>query len=275
MHPYHGIKIAIPTKHGKGTVIERALREFLDVSIEEVEVDTDLLGTFSGEVERIDSPFETALKKIDLLEGYDFVIASEGSIGPDSAIPFLISDIELLVFKELKKNIVIKESHKSYEIKAFSQLITSNSDLEDFLSKSDFPNHSLIVKSKDHSLLSPIKGINNKSDLDSAIKIHLKVSSEVVIESDLRANQSPSRMQNIYKTAQKLGKRIATLCPICNSPGFGLKGYKKGVICLSCNVLNPDALSMEILGCVKCEHEENGAAINKEITPDKCIWCNP
>lgn len=206
-HPFTEIKIGVPTKHKKGTAISKGFQEYIKVNIEEVDVDTDVLGTFAGEVEREGSPYETAFKKTELVANYDFVIASEGSIGSDNIVPF--------------------------------------------------------------------KGLRDSESLDRAIFETAKYSDRIILENDLRANQSPSRMANIEFTARKLAQRIVTLCESCQTPGFGVKRYEKGVICEECKRLNPDAISREINGCQVCDYEEVGAYINQGLTPDKCIWCNP
>jgi ribosomal protein L37AE/L43A len=275
MHPYTGIRIAMPTKHGKASVIKKAFNQCFPVEIIEVDADTDLLGTFAGEVERIDPPLETAIKKHELVTGYEYTITSEGSIGSDPSIPFLISDYEILVFKDHKRNLLIKEAHRSFEIKAVKQEIFLGEDIDEILKQSDFPNHSLIVKAPEVAKISPFKGLKNINDVNKAIEKVAKVSKKIVIESDLRANHSPSRMENIYVTAQKLAKRINNLCSACHTPGFGVKRYEKGVNCSHCKRLNLDVVKAEILGCVNCDLEFLGEEVNKEIAPDKCIWCNP
>ena len=50
------------TKHDKGQLIAPCFDEILAMRVEEVLVDTDLLGTFSGEIERVGTPLETAIK---------------------------------------------------------------------------------------------------------------------------------------------------------------------------------------------------------------------
>ena len=275
MHPYSGIQIAMPTKHGKASVINKAFNHYFPVEIIEVNADTDSLGTFAGEVERIDPPLETAIKKHKLVTGYEYTITSEGSIGSDHSIPFLISDYEILVFKDHKKDITIREAHRSFEIKAFKKEIFLGANINETLEQYDFPNHSVIVKAPEAGKILPFKGLKDLGSLNQAIEEVAKVSKKIVIESDLRANHSPSRMENIYVTAQKLAKRINTLCSTCHTPGFGVKSYEKGANCTLCKKHNPDVIRSEILGCIKCNFEIKGEVLNKEIAPDKCIWCNP
>ncbi len=71
---FKGRTLLIATKHRKEQVISPILEEALGVKcIVSENIDTDVLGTFTGEVERTNSPLETARMKCEL--------ASEGSFG--------------------------------------------------------------------------------------------------------------------------------------------------------------------------------------------------
>ncbi|GED17519.1 hypothetical protein AMI01nite_55100 [Aneurinibacillus migulanus] len=53
MPPYMGKKAVLSTMHGKQWVIVQPFKKFLNVSIKVPnKINTDLLGTFSGEIER-------------------------------------------------------------------------------------------------------------------------------------------------------------------------------------------------------------------------------
>ena len=45
MHPYQGKSAVISTKHGKGALVAPVFAKILEVSVTEIAVDTDLLGT--------------------------------------------------------------------------------------------------------------------------------------------------------------------------------------------------------------------------------------
>ncbi|MBU3646369.1 MAG: hypothetical protein FGM49_06150, partial [Candidatus Nanopelagicaceae bacterium] len=65
LHPYRGTTAAIATKHLKEQIIAPIFVE-LGVSLEVAAVDTDLLGTFTGEIEREGTPKEVAIRKARL-----------------------------------------------------------------------------------------------------------------------------------------------------------------------------------------------------------------
>ena len=71
----------------------------------ELNLDTDQLGTFTGEVERKSDPITTARNKCVVameLSNCDLAIASEGSFGPHPSISFIPADDEFLLFIDKK-----------------------------------------------------------------------------------------------------------------------------------------------------------------------------
>ena len=265
------------TKHDKGKLVTQPFKEILGMQVQEVVVDTDVFGTFSGEVERVGTPLETAIKKAQLgikNTGNPFAIASEGSIGPDPFFGFINANIETMVFVDDELGIQVHETIRSNEIVAFTTTTTKN-NLEEFLKKADFPNHALIVKP--NSGPGAIKGIRDLVGLEEAIKKSrdLSTDGQAIIESDLRAMCSPSRQKNIAAVGLKLVQRLSRTCPECQTPGWGLKSYIRGVECSQCGDLSEDAISREIMGCFKCEFTVLGAVINLTLDPARCMSCNP
>ena len=93
-------------KHRKEQVIAPILEEAFSVKCFVNEsFDTDMLGTFSGEVERKHDPVSTArLKclKAMKLNNCDLGIASEGSFGSHPSIVFANANDEFLIFIDKK-----------------------------------------------------------------------------------------------------------------------------------------------------------------------------
>jgi len=279
-HPYFHKRIALTTKHDKLRLIKPAFDEYVGCELFEVNLDTDKLGTFSGEIERVAPPRETAIQKARIgmkKKGLSLGTASEGSVGPDPIVPFIHSNTEHLVLVDDEIGIVISETYRSFEITATTITAAPGQDLTSFLEKADFPNHALIVRPNTQISSNCIKGINNHEQLITAIEKSSKYSHNgfVVIESDLRAMHSPSRQRNIEEVAKLLAKRVSHLCPNCQIPGWGRVGYEKGLNCSECELKNPDAIRQEKLGCVKCDHIELGKVISSTLNPAQCNFCNP
>ena len=279
-HPYFGVEVVVTTKHDKAALLQPSFKDLLDISLVELPLDTDQLGTFAGEIERSAPPRETAIAKARLgikSSGKRFGIASEGSIAADFALPWIHADYEVLVFIDAESNLVITETLHSREIVAASTTVRAGEDLTEFIKKADFPRHALIaqpVRSREPCI---VKGITSLRDLVSAITECAAKSptGEVKLESDFRAMHSPSRQENIRTLGRKLASRIAALCPECGTPGWGVVEYEKGVACIDCGELNSEAISQEILGCYRCDHKAIGATIKDSLDPAQCHFCNP
>ena len=277
-HPYSGERAVLATLHQKGELIAPEFMQTFGMVVEEVAVDTDSLGTFSGEIERIGSARDVVLNKARLgikASGCPRGLASEGSIGADFYIPFIQSDVELIGFVDEELGIELVESFRSTDITAHTITIDSPTDLNDFLKKADFPHHKLIVRSVNKPISYCVKGISTEAVLLQAIADGLQQHPSLVVESDLRAHCSPSRAENIKKAAAKMAARLAQLCPDCSAPGWGVTGYIKGLPCAECGEVSEDALKSEILGCARCSFTHEGKSLAEVIDPSRCNLCNP
>jgi hypothetical protein len=279
-HPYRKRQALLTSKHHKLDLIAPAFQEFVGLHLQEEALDTDQLGTFSGEIERYLPPLETAIAKARLgmrERGLSLGIASEGSIGADPMVPFITSDIEHLVLVDDEREIVISEVYRSLNIRAARIEATPGQDLSEFLERSDFPSHALIVRPREGEASQVVKGITALAQLQTAIASCANASKTgyVVIESDLRAHHSPSRRRNIEAVARALAARTSRLCPQCHAPGWGRVGYEKGVRCGVCTTLIPEALRQVLLGCVRCDEVQKGEIVSEVADPSICPRCNP
>ncbi|MBC7464305.1 MAG: hypothetical protein H7227_08605 [Actinobacteria bacterium] len=280
VHPYQGQDAVLTTKHRKLRLISPFFEKKIGLKIFEADLDTDLLGTFAGEVPRKYPPIETAILKAKLgmeATGLSIGIASEGSIGSDQFIPFIISDVEHIVLVDAEREIVIRESFRSFDITALTITVTPGQDLSDFVVKADFPNHKLIARPNFRGAFLPIKGISSLYDLLRAVELCGKESPDgsVIVESDLRAHNSPSRQKNIEAVASLLASRVSELCVVCHTPGWGRIGYLKGLRCTLCTNEIPEAIRQEIMGCSKCSYSESGKVVAEIGNPATCPHCNP
>ena len=280
-HPYQDIEAVVTTKHFKTPLFENEYSRALNWKLQTADLDTDALGTFSGEIERTGSPLETAVKKARMgIEetGIPFGLASEGSVSNDPFVQLLISDIETVVFVDNARDLVISESYRSFEIVALQKEVDTNTDLGEFLMRVDFPNHALIAKIKSpNGKVTAIKGITDDAHLRRAITELAEKSpnKKVTLEPDLRAHFSPTRQVNIKNAAELLLKRISQLCPSCQTPGFGKITYEKGLNCSDCGTLNPEAIKSEVLNCISCPYAEAGKLLAANLEPRFCPVCNP
>jgi hypothetical protein len=211
--------------------------------------------------------------------GDGYGLASEGSFGPHPTIPFFPCDYEILYFIDNIRGFHLQESLLSEKTNYRTTSLASIDDLDRFAEKSQFPSHGLIVRPNVWRNPSVIfKGIQSRVALHEAFHQCRDQSEDgkIWVETDMRAHVNPSRMAVIAELALKLSRRLATGCPSCNTPGWGIVRFEKGLQCEYCN-LPTELVSEEIYGCVSCsfvERLERSDGV-KSASQRYCAWCNP
>ena len=280
-HPYTGREAVLATKHDKLPLIGPPLATAVGLRVDTVAVDTDTLGTFTGDVPRQAPPLDTAIAKARLgmsAAGRSLGVASEGSIGPDPAMPFVITDREIVVLVDDDNGVVIWESHASWDITTVSASVDADEDLAPLLTRADVPNHQLIVRPNSGAAHPVFKGIMSIDALVDAIGkcAAIAVDGLARVETDMRAHASPSRRAVIAAAAERLATRIAARCPSCGAPGWGVVDVDVGIPCAQCGaeVAQPRA---EIDGCPACPCRRDRPLVSPEARadPGACLYCNP
>lgn len=276
---YQGCCFVLPTKHAKSTALIRPLWDILGASVIELAVDTDIFGTFTGEIPRKTSALDSARAKCELVidmlgDRAEYVLASEGSYGPHPSMPFLACANEILYFIDRRRGFHLHVSSSSTETNFLSQDILTYEDLCCFVNKVKFPSHAVILKSKEHALI--FKGIDSWEELSSKFYELKKVSNFIQVETDMRAYVNPTRMNMISELASNLALRLKSECPACSLPGWGRVSYEYGLACEACNE-ETNLIKSEVWGCVKCSYKQ---IIGREdglhfANPKYCNFCNP
>ena len=276
--PYFGRIAVLPTLHEKDAVITPIFQSELGIQVQVASIDTDQFGTFAGEIPRTMSQLDTAIAKARAaiaVTGIPLALASEGTIGQDPFIPIASSDLETMVFVDSEQDLVIHETYRSSEIRTARKIFVPGDNLDEFLSKADFPTHALIVRTEQGPPTTPVKGIRDQAVLVQAIQDLSSASGSVVVESDLRASFSPSRMRNIATCARLLARRIASLCPQCNTAGWGSVAPVFGLPCADCGSNVDSAIRADQYGCSKCEHRQFFTRAATVAEARFCDSCNP
>jgi hypothetical protein len=280
--PYFGKCVVMTTKHAKSIAVAPGFHEILGAAVVEYPLDTDALGTFSGEVERQGSALDCARRKcewgLDLLNA-KFGIASEGSFGPHPFIPFIPSGLEILHFIDRTRDFHLHVSRLCEKTNYRMQTIDSFERLQKFAEETQFPSHALIVRpnlGKSGGVI--FKGIDTPEELERSFQRSRTQSSDglVWVETDMRAHVNPTRMSEISELARQLAHRLATHCPACRAPGWGLVKAEKGLRCEYCDQPT-EMIEHEVFGCVLCDHTERKQRPDGlEKAPQMhCGWCNP
>ncbi|MFD0725546.1 DUF6671 family protein [Lysobacter brunescens] len=282
-HPYAGTAIALATLHGKAEALAPAFAAIGARVITAEGVDTDALGTFSGEIERRLPALEAAIAKARLgmaATGLPLGLATEGSFGPHPVVGFLPLHREIAVLVDDTRGLVIAEWLDSHQARYGGCLLKAGDTLDEAeLRRFGFPEHALIVRSEPFVPGSTIhKGLRDGAALDAAIDACRRASpdGQAWVESDLRAHMNPTRMQRIALLAERLVARAGTCCPQCRSPGFGQTGAQPGLPCGDCGAPTAATLS-EVASCSACGFRDVRGRSDglTEADPAQCDLCNP
>jgi hypothetical protein len=277
---FEGRRVVIATQHQKERVIGPILEEEFGLfSFVPIDFDTDLLGTFSGEVERKMNPLETVRQKcLMAMEATDcdLGIASEGSFGPHPSLFFISADEEWLILIDKKNNLEIVVRELSTQTNFNGMEVTSEKQLLDFAESVQFPSHALILRKSKEEASEIAKGINDFTKLKEVFNSLFEKYNRVYAETDMRAMHNPSRMRVIENATSELVKRMQSLCPECKTPGFSITDAKKGLPCGLCGTPTNSILS-HIFSCQHCgfskkAHFPHG---KESEDPTYCDYCNP
>lgn len=284
--PYAGQHAVLATMHGKQAAIAPVLFDRLGLSVSTAaDLDTDALGTFTGEVPRAGTIREAAIAKARLgmkATGLTIGIASEGSYGPHPHVSFIAGGIELMVLIDDIRGIVVTE-HLIDDVPMFAHAFVRVADeLTDFLDRIGFPDQAVIVKpaeGKSECEGRPIhKGLRRREELAKAVAQCASNSRDgrALVQTDMRAHMNPTRMATLRQLAHALAERLAMRCPSCGVPGYGQVDVEAGLPCEDCGA--PSIMVRNhIFGCVVCEHREKSPRTDgiTHADPGQCPLCNP
>ena len=271
-------EVLLATKHKKEEVISPLFQSHFSAKIiVPQDYDTDVFGTFTGEVERTKDPLSTLRQKaLTAMEkfNFDLAIASEGSFGPHPLIPFMPADEELLIFIDKNEDLAIVVKHVSTNTNYASQEVKTLSELSEFADRVEFPTHALILKNSSTGEIH--KGIRDKNQLINSFNLLYQFGLPLTVETDMRAVFNPTRMKVIKETTEKLIQKILSQCPSCFTPGFSIESLLPGLPCLNCGLPTKSA-KKAISRCGKCKYENEVLFPLKREAEDPmcCDYCNP
>lgn len=275
-HYFQNKTCLIVTKHQKELVIAPILEKILGLTcIHLPTFDTDSLGTFTGEIERMKDPINTVKDKCMLgihLPAVDFIIANEGSFGPHPLIPFIKADEEFIAFYDKKEQDFVIEKMIFYETNFSTETITELDQLDTALKKLNYPSHGIIIRGK-HEI---IKDMQDPGMIKDKVKELLHAQGCCNIDTDLRAMNNPTRLQCISQLTLKLANTLLSACNQCGWYGFSIIRQVEGLKCSLCNRPTKSIL-YQLYQCKKCGFEKKNIYPNKKHVEDPtyCDWCNP
>lgn len=277
---FAGRVAVLATMHRKEAAIAPPLEAHLGVRVTVPPAfDTDVFGTFTGDVKRPADQITTArLKAAAALRqtGESLAIASEGSFGPHPQMPFVACDRELVLLIDRQHQLEIVGECLSTDTNYRSQRVHSPAEALAFAESVGFPQHGLVVKDGESDRILA-KGITDQDVLLAQVEQALNQSPRhAQIETDMRALYNPTRMAVIAQAAEELVRAIAQGCPDCSCPGFGLVKQFPGLPCSLCGT--PTLLTLaRLYRCQRCQFEQRlpGDHGLSAADPGHCPYCNP
>ena len=246
-------------------------------------IDTDALGTFTGEIARAGSMFDAAFAKARVgmtALGLPLGLASEGSYGPHPDAPVVGLGIEVIVFVDDARGLVVSEQLVDPRPMFAHVVVTRPGDVERFVREVGFPAQALVVGPNlaAAAVPPPAKGIRDPRRLGEAIRAATAMSGDgaALVQTDMRAHCNPTRMATIRRLACRLAARLNRRCPACGAPGFGRTGETGGLPCRDCGAPT-SFIAREIHGCAACPHRESLPRSDGGVDADPrhCPRCNP
>ena len=279
---YAGCRIVLTTKHKKALALAAVFKEKLAADVVEHYLDTDQLGTFTGEIARPGTALACAKKKCILGlrdTGAAYGLASEGSFGPHPYMPFLSAGTEILYFIDQNRKFKLHVAELSSATNYQTAVIDNMEAVFEFASKALFPSHALIVQPYPLDVSQPIfKGLQDKAALAEAYldASNCSLAKKVLLTTDMRAHLNPTRRQAIAKVGASLAARLASLCPRCNTPGWGKVDVAVGLPCRACGAATAE-VKAEIFACVTCRYKEKSPPSHGQRYAEaaQCADCNP
>ena len=281
--PYTGRVAVLATMHGKEAAFAPVLAERLGLNlIVPGGIDTDALGTFTGEVARPGSIEETATAKAELglsITGGGLALASEGAYGPRPHLPFLPFGVEVVAWLDRRIGLTLLERVFDDQPVFDHVVLGPGEDPGAFLGRIGFPDQKVILRPGDQPTGACVaKGIGSRLKLKEAVKRARRLSPDgkVFVQTDMRAHCNPRRMETLARLARKLASRLLSSCPACDAPGFGRTSFATGLPCSWCG--RPTLMiRAETWTCCACEYREErprGDGL-QEADPATCPHCNP
>jgi hypothetical protein len=164
-------------------------------------IDTDRLGTFTGEIKR-EIELKSVLRQKAMIgidqTGLTFGLASEGSFGPHPWIPFVSCNQESLIFIDLQRGLEIFSHFISTDNRAEYIHAENFEQVTEFLQKIQFGPQGVVLKPSHDYVDSTdyiFKGLQDIVDVKDAFqKIKANFDAKTVfVETDNRAFLSPKR----------------------------------------------------------------------------------
>lgn len=277
MHPYHGSTGILATKHHKEKILGPIFAQELNMHlVVPKDFDSDVFGTFTGEIERPFSQEITAYKKAEAAlkdSAHSIAVSSEGSYNPHPFLSNATVHTEIVALVDAARGLQIKGTHTAVIETPLVQSVSNNKELRQTLRRLKAHNHSAIVRAQDANGLTIIKDLSLEQIADNSRQYFTRFGT-FWLEEDLRFHKNPKRSPAIKKAAHDLIDKIRQVCPNCGQPGFVSQRASGNYPCALCQ--RPTSLpALKHLYCGACRHTDIKPFEHFTISASYCDHCNP
>jgi hypothetical protein len=267
--------------HKKEVVIAPALANGLGITtIVPEDFNTDTFGTFTRDIARTGNQHDTACAKAQAAMehmGLDLAIVSEGSFGVHPSMPFLQSNLEIVMLIDKKHKLEILGKYRTSAVHVRSQSVSTADEVVSVAQAWGFPEQGVILRTSETSTSHMNKEIRTLDALHAASQKLLSrwYSKHIFLETDMRAHRCPARMESITAAMDDLMQNCLRPCPQCATPGFVVTDATYGLLCSGCG--QPTGLAIELISlCQKCQNQTRTPASDTPTAdPSQCGNCNP
>lgn len=277
---FSGKPLHVVSKHHKQQCFEPALFGRLGFVCDTVaEVDTDMLGTFSGEVERTLAPLDCAREKCRQALAYcsdGYLLASEGSFGAHPTLGWVSTGEEWLVFYDIKEQFEVVVRNATFDTCFLGESVTSEQQCLQFLNKVGFPAQGILLKNSRENAQLICKQLHTQQEVLDKFAEWVSSGYSPYIETDMRAMKNPTRQQHLIQMGHLMADALSSICNACGWYGFSVTSLERGLPCSWCGNAT-ESLLAEIYTCKRCHHSERiqfPKGIEQE-DPQFCNYCNP
>ena len=265
------------TMHGKEAVITPMLLTHLGMHVTTLtHIDTDQFGTFTGDIARRDSQYQTAIAKAMAgieATGCELGIASEGSFVPHPDVPWVTINRELVVLVDRRHDWVIEGWATSVETSAARREVTTREAARAFCDAVGFPAQGVILR-VDGATPVLFKECTTHEAFDVQVAQLLQMHQTIHLETDLRAHRNPKRCAVIQLAVAQLVANVQRTCPACAAPGVRVVETVFGLPCEWCGTPT-NQRKAEVLGCIRCTHRYEQDCGDGLASAEHCEMCNP
>lgn len=215
-----GALAALATNHGKEAIIGPVLARELGIRVRVAPIDTDRFGTLAGDVPRLSTALATVRAKaraaLAAVPDAELALASEGTFGPRSGMPFVHENEELVILIHRTRPLEIV-GRASARVSRHGSEVTTPAAARDVAERLRFPESGVIVIAVEDGHPAPNRGVvrdlRTLAEVRDVARDFIARYGSARIDPDRRAHRDPDRMHVIARAAEDLERRLAHLDP--------------------------------------------------------------